>query len=52
LSWRHFVIGTRAGQRHDALMMVRAYEATLATLYKEDARREWEETMRTQAGQR
>lgn len=52
LSWKHFVIATRAGQRQDARDMLKIYEPTLMAQTEKDARVEWEETLRSQAGQR
>jgi hypothetical protein len=52
LSWRHFVLGLRAGQRYEAKEMLKIYEPSLMAQTDKVSRVQWEDLVRTQAGQR
>jgi hypothetical protein len=50
LSWWHFVLGSRAGQRYGAKEMLEMYEPTLMAQADKESRREWEEGVKIHAG--
>jgi hypothetical protein len=52
LTWKHFIVGTRTGQRYHAKEMLRIFEPMLMAQVDKDHRKEWEEATNIQAGLR